>query len=47
MLVAYFADQTKRKNAIHETHDEVVSEDEMHETIVDVASVNESESNED
>ena len=47
MLVAYFADQTKRKIAIHEPHDEVVSVEEMQEKNVEVASVNESNSNED
>ena len=47
MLVAYFADQTKRKIAIHETHDEVVSVEEMQETNVEVASVKDSNSNDD
>jgi len=42
-----FNKSIKRKIAIHETHDEVVSVEEMQETNVEVASVKESNSNDD
>jgi len=46
-VVAYFADKTKRTIATHETHDEEVSVEELHKTNVEVASVKESNPNDD